>query len=108
MKRGRVSIDRSKVRTVSARGRHSKVRTRQEARPYAPGASFASFLEGLPAILGAAELKAAIAAWAKAWRSGRPVLWGCGAHLIKLGLLVEVEPKIYQANYETMFRFTAP
>ena len=29
-------------------------------------------------------------------------------HLIKLGLLVEVEPKIYQANYETMFRFTAP
>jgi deoxyhypusine synthase len=62
------------------------VRTRQEARPYAPGASFSSFLEGLPAILGAAELEAAIAAWAKAWRSGRPVLWGCGAHLIKVGL----------------------
>lgn len=57
-----------------------------EARPHTPGASFTDFLDQLPSILGAADLRAAIEAWAAAWRGGRTVLFGFGAHLIKVGL----------------------
>jgi len=74
-------IDRSQVRTVSARRRHSKVKIGDEATPYRPGSGFADFLAGLPAVLGAADLHAAIAA-----TRGRTILWGFGAHLIKVGL----------------------
>jgi deoxyhypusine synthase len=79
-------IDRSKVKTVSARGRGSKVRTKDEAKPYREGASFAEFMAGLPTILGAGELRAAVDAWARAWTRRKTVLLGFGAHLIKVGL----------------------
>lgn len=79
-------IDRSKVRTVPAKRRHSKVAVRDEVRPHRAGASYADFLASLPDILGAAEMRAAIDAWAKAWRGDRTVLFGFGAHLIKVGL----------------------
>ena len=86
MSRPPAVIDRSKVRTVSARRRVSKLRVRDEARPHRPGASFSEFLDELPAVLGAADLKAVIDAWARACRGGRTVIWGFGAHLIKVGL----------------------
>jgi deoxyhypusine synthase len=84
--RGPKPIDRSAVNTVPARRRSSKVRVLDEARPYLPGSSFAEFLETLPAVLGAADLKAVIDAWARACQRGRTVIWGFGAHLIKVGL----------------------
>jgi deoxyhypusine synthase len=74
------------VRTVSARRRHSKVKIGDEATPYRAGSRFADFLAGLPAVLGAADLRATIAATAKAHARGRTILWGFGAHLIKVGL----------------------
>ncbi len=79
-------IDRSKVRTVSAKDRQSKVRLEHEGRPLRPGASFAEFLDGLPALLGAADLRVAIDAAAQASATGRTILWGFGAHVIKVGL----------------------
>lgn len=79
-------IDRQKVNTVSARRRQSKVRTREEATPHGAGNSFARFLAGLPDILGAADLREVIAAWSKAWKADRTVLFGFGAHLVKVGL----------------------
>jgi hypothetical protein len=79
-------IDRSKVRTVSARRRRSKMRRNDEARPYKRGSSFAQFLAGLPSILAARELREVIEATAKACRRRKTVLWGSGAHLIKVGL----------------------
>jgi len=80
------TLDRSKLRTVPSRRRPSKVKIRDEAVPYEAGSSFARFLAGLPAILGAAELRAAIDAWVRASERGGTVLWGFGAHLIKVGL----------------------
>jgi len=74
------------VRTVSARGRPSKVALRDEATPHVAGASFREFLDGLPDVLGASDLRTAIAAAARAHRSRRTILWGFGAHLIKVGL----------------------
>lgn len=79
-------IDRSRVRTVPARRRPSKVKRSDEARPHARGASFATFLDELPNILGARDLRDAIAAASRARARGRPILWGFGAHVIKVGL----------------------
>lgn len=79
-------IDRSKVRTTPARRRPSKVQLRDEARPHEAGGSFADFLDALPNVLGASELRAATLAWAKATERDRTVLFGFGAHLIKVGL----------------------
>ncbi len=79
-------IDRSRVRTYPARKRPSKVRRRDEATPHRAGASFADFLEGLPNLLGAADLRTAIEAGARAQRRKRTLLWGLGAHVIKVGL----------------------
>jgi deoxyhypusine synthase len=79
-------IDRSKIRTYPARRRPSKVRRRDEARPHVPGASLAEFLDGLPHLLGAADLRAAIEAGARARARDRTLLWGLGAHVIKVGL----------------------
>lgn len=74
------------LRAETARRRKSKVATRDEARPLAPGASVADLLDSLPRLLGAADLNAAIEAWERAWRRDRLVLFGFGAHLIKVGL----------------------
>ena len=79
-------IDRARVRTVAARTRKSKVRRAQEAKPYRAGASFQAFLAGLPRILAAADLRAVIEASARAARRDKLLLWGFGAHLIKVGL----------------------
>ncbi|MDX1650109.1 MAG: hypothetical protein R3263_09675 [Myxococcota bacterium] len=79
-------IDRSRIRTVPARRRPSKVKRAEEATPYRAGSSLATFLDGLPDILGASDLKATVAAAARAHRRRRLLLWGFGAHLIKVGL----------------------
>ncbi len=86
MARQTPKIDRSLVRTEPARRRLSKVKTADEARPLPLGASVADLLDSLPGLLGAADLNAAIDAWAKAWQKDRLVLFGFGAHLIKVGL----------------------
>lgn len=80
------TIDRSRIRTQPARRRASKVRTIDEARPLAAGASVADLLDSLPGLLGAADLNAVIDAWVRAWQRDRLVLFGFGAHLIKVGL----------------------
>lgn len=74
------------MRLASGARRPSKVRRADEGRPLAPGATVAELLEALPKLLGAAELNVAIDAWARAWRAERQVLFGFGAHLIKVGL----------------------
>jgi deoxyhypusine synthase len=79
-------IDRTRVRTVSARARFSKVRRTEEAKPHRPGASLRAFLAGLPDVLAARDLRAVIEAGARAARGDRLLLWGFGAHLIKVGL----------------------
>jgi deoxyhypusine synthase len=80
------TIDRSRIRTQPARRRVSKVKARDEAQPLGPGASVSELLESLPGLLGAADLNAAIDAWVRAWQRDRLVLFGFGAHLIKVGL----------------------
>jgi len=84
--RTRAPLDRRRLRSESVRQRSSKVDLALEGRPLPPGASVAELLAALPKLLGAADLNAAIDAWARAWRGDRLVLFGFGAHLIKVGL----------------------
>ncbi len=73
MTRRTPTIDRSRIRTQPARRRASKVKTLDEARPLAPGASVSDLLESLPGLLGAADLNDAIDAWVRAWQRERAV-----------------------------------
>ncbi len=86
MKRRLPRIDRTRVRTVSARTRKSRVATSAEARPHRKGDSLRTFLAGLPDILAARDLRAVLDAAARAARRDKLLLWGFGAHLIKVGL----------------------
>ena len=79
-------IDRKRLRTVSARKRHSIVKTSDFAKPIPASASFRRFYDSLPRILRAGDLHELAAATAKAHRAGRGIVWGIGGHVIKVGL----------------------
>jgi hypothetical protein len=75
-----------KVRTYPLATRRSKVTVRDFARPVGHGVSLAQFLASLPRILAADDLRAVVAAIMRARRQRKPVLWGLGGHVIKVGL----------------------
>ena len=79
-------IDLSGVRTYSLADRDSKVRVDDFAKPWQKKASFRDFLTSLPDILAGEELKSVIAAIVKAHRAERTIIFGMGAHVIKVGL----------------------
>ena len=79
-------IDLRGVKTYSVADRPRKVTVAESAAAWTRGGSFAAFLERLPNVLAAADLKAVIAAIVNAQRKQRPVIFGMGAHVIKVGL----------------------
>lgn len=76
-------IDLSSLKTHPIAERVSKVRREQLAPPPTP---LEGFLERLPALLAADDLRTVVDSIAAAKRSGRPVLVSMGAHVIKCGL----------------------
>ena len=66
--------------------RTSKVSVADFAVPWQKGGGFADFLNRLPAVLAAADLNYVIDALVLAYARRRPVLFGMGAHVIKVGL----------------------
>ncbi len=78
-------IDLSKVRTYSAKERISKVSTNEEAVPPRAGMSVREFLDGLPSILKANDVKAVAKAVVRAKGKGKPVVVMLGGHVIKTG-----------------------
>jgi hypothetical protein len=79
-------LDFSKVRTYPIKKRFSKVQTALLGRKIQKGARVRSFLQGLPDILAAQNLKAIARKIAACHRRNRTVLLGMGAHPIKVGL----------------------
>src|SRR5258708_34949585 len=79
-------FDLSGVKTYPLKSRKSKVTASDFARPANRATTVGEFLESLPNVLAAADLKAVVAAIAKARRSGGGGVWGLGAHVIKTGL----------------------
>ena len=79
-------FDLSGIRTYPLKSRKSKVRVEHFAKAPHAGESMAAWLDRLPNLLSAADLKAVIAAIREAHRSDAGVIWGLGAHVIKNGL----------------------
>lgn len=79
-------FDLSAVRTYPLSSRDSKVRVDDFARPVARGATFRTWLDSLPSLLGADDLRRAVAAIVAARRRGAGIIWGVGAHVIKTGV----------------------
>jgi hypothetical protein len=79
-------FDLSGVTTYPLKSRASKARVEDFARPPTPGGSIGAFIDSLPGMLAAADLKAVVGAIGDAKRNGAGVVWGLGAHVIKTGL----------------------
>ena len=79
-------FDLSGIKTYPLKSRKSKVRVEDFARPCAPGASIAAWLDSLPNALAAADFKAVVRAVQDARESESGVVWGLGAHVVKTGL----------------------
>jgi hypothetical protein len=74
------------VRTYPLASRSSKVSVRDFAKPLAANTSFTKFLDSLPDILAAGDLRRILAAIHQARRERAAILWGIGGHVIKVGL----------------------
>jgi hypothetical protein len=79
-------IDLSGVQTCRLADRESIVSTADFAKPWRKGSSCRMFLANLPDILGGRQLKNVISAVVKAHQSNRTIIFGMGAHVIKVGL----------------------
>ncbi len=79
-------FDLRRIRTYPLKDRPNKVDIRLFGRTHVRGGSVSEFLEGLPGILGAQNLKLLAQTIAQARDNGKPVLWGLGGHVIKTGL----------------------
>jgi len=79
--------DLSRVNTISISTRKSKVTSRAFARPFpARGDSFSAFVDGLPDILLARDLRILVDSLVKAQRKKKRVILMMCAHVVKVGL----------------------
>lgn len=78
--------DLSGVKTYPLKSRTSKVTVDLFCRPHKKGESVAAFLQNLPAILAAENLKDLADAIISARKKGKNIIWGMGGHVIKTGL----------------------
>ena len=91
-------MDFKKLKTYSAKKRKTKVAISSLAKAGKKNETFSSFLNNLPDFLAAKSLKEVSAAIVKAKRSNKKIVWGFGAHLIKVGLsplLIDLMKKGY-------------
>jgi arginine dihydrolase ArgZ-like protein len=79
-------FDLSSIKTYPLKSRKSKVTVSDFARPSNRSTTIGEFIDSLPDILAAADLKAIVSAMATAKRTDGGILWGLGAHVIKTGL----------------------
>lgn len=78
--------DLGRVRTVPVATRRNKVEPSLLAAPPGGDRSFTAFLDGLPDVLAARDLRAVVAGVARAARERRGVVLLLGGHVIKVGL----------------------
>jgi hypothetical protein len=78
--------DLSRLRTIPVAGRRNKVDSALLAHPPIPDASFIDFLDSLPDVLAARDLRAVIVGVAAAARDRKAVVLLLGGHVIKVGL----------------------
>jgi hypothetical protein len=78
--------DMAGIKTYSIKKRNSKVNIKQFAKVSKKGVSFRKFLDGIPDVLKAKDIKNIVKAIGNAYKKGKPVIIMMGAHVIKCGL----------------------
>lgn len=78
-------FDTSRVRTYPLESRESKVSVAHFARPLSKD-SFSEFIDSLPTLLAAQDLRRLAGAIRQARQKKRAVIWGFGGHVVKVGL----------------------
>jgi hypothetical protein len=79
-------IDLSGVETYSIKGRKSKVSIDDLGKEARANTSFSDFMDSLPNILAAADIREVASRIVKAHKSDKVIALGMGAHVIKVGL----------------------
>jgi len=79
-------LDLSRVKRVSLADRKSKVASDLLARKWKRGGSLREFIDCLPRLLASQSFRELVSALAQSRRKDRVLLWGMGAHVIKVGL----------------------
>ena len=79
-------IDLTRVQTYPLASRVSKVSVADFGRPHKRGARLSAFAASLPKILAAEQLRAVTASLVRGREKKRPLIWGMGAHVLKVGL----------------------
>jgi len=79
-------LDLTGVRTYPLADRKSQLTLSEFARPHAAGQGLGAFLDGMPRVLAADTLRRVAAEILRARKVGRPIVWGLGAHVLKVGL----------------------
>src|SRR5687768_3591978 len=74
------------VNTYPLASRPSKISLDDVASPIAEHASLADFLGSLPHILAGQSLRELARRIRRAKQEGKPIIWGIGGHVIKVGL----------------------
>jgi len=79
-------LDLTGIKTSTLQKRKSKVEVSHFSSPLPPGSSFKGFLQSLPRTLAAEDFKEVVSRIVAAVKGDKMVLWGMGAHPIKVGL----------------------
>lgn len=74
------------ITTYSIKERASKVSVQDFSKPFQKGSGVRQFLNNLPEILAARDFKEVVKAISQAHKSNKMVVFGLGAHVIKVGL----------------------
>jgi len=86
MRRKTSHLDPVGIKTIPLQKRRSKVSVRDCSIPFRRGSTFKVFLDTLPNTLAARDLKSIAGIIAGAHRAKRQIIFGMGAHVIKVGL----------------------
>ena len=79
-------LNKKNLKTISIKDRQSLVNLNDFPKPYLAGADFNSFINSLPPFLAAKDLREFAGLLGDARKKNKPIIWGLGAHVVKLGL----------------------
>ncbi len=79
-------LDRTGLQTIPLAQRPAKVSIGEFAVPYQKGQGVKGLVESFPQILAGKSFRAVVEAITRAWDQNRPILWGLGGHVVKVGL----------------------
>ena len=80
------ALNKKNLKTISIKDRESLVNLDDFPKPYLAGADFKSFVASLPPFLAAKDLREFVGLLGEARKKNKPIIWGMGAHVVKLGL----------------------